>query len=106
MPYDATPAKPWTDPRRTAPAWTYDASGNLTGREPRLIEAIAEHGYGAIGGMLPLRDCTTVTLRDTLNAGGIFIATLGGHVEDGSTVEMDGDLYRMNVVRNAQRRTA
>jgi hypothetical protein len=62
-----------------------------------ILEAQAVHGVGCIGGMLPWRETTTVTV------GGRFIATLEGHAPDGfiHSPSHHSEAYRLNVVERA-----
>lgn len=64
------------------------------------VEAIAEHGFGCIDGMLPYRDLTKITLRATYDEGGEFVATTSGHLEDGSLYPIPdhGKAYRLRLV--------
>lgn len=68
-----------------------------------IIEAIAEHGEGAIGGMLPIRKLTRITLGKTYREGGKFVSTEAGHLPDGALVVIadHGKTYRLNLVAPA-----
>jgi hypothetical protein len=63
-----------------------------------VTEALAEHGHGAIGGMLPLRDLTKITLRRSWPEGGEFVATVAGHLKDGDVVQLASGTYRVQLV--------
>jgi hypothetical protein len=65
-----------------------------------IVEALAEHRVGAIGGMLPIRDFTKITVE------GRFIAQEAGHLADGSVLTIEGKSYRLNVAGAAQARAA
>jgi hypothetical protein len=65
-----------------------------------IIEATAEHSIGAIGGMLPLRELTQITVK------GEFIGQEAGYLPDGLIMIAHGKTYRLNVVGAAKAKAA
>jgi hypothetical protein len=65
-----------------------------------IVEALAEHRDGAIGGMLPIRELTKITVA------GRFISQEAGHMADGTVLTIGGKAYRLNVAGVAQARKA
>jgi hypothetical protein len=74
----------------------------------QTIDAIAEHGLGAIGGRGPIQPTTRITLRRSYREGGEFIATFAGHLEDGALVEIldHGCAYRLHLIGAVQHKAA
>lgn len=68
--------------------------------DTQAIEATAEHRFAAIGGMLPLRELTQITVK------GEFIGQEAGYLPDGSLLVVHDKLYRLNVVGAAKAKVA
>lgn len=73
-----------------------------------IIDVLAEHGFGHIGGMGPYQATTTLTKGKTLDEGGRFIATVAGHLPVGHvhTALGHSEAYRVAALAQERRSAA